>query len=159
MPFTFIPPSTNYFYYPLTIADADGDHSMAFAGIQEPPTAPELTNAKRQVKVGMTRPSASHCGYRVFSSFGASDNLRDLSVKLPLLMPSQLVQLQGYYDGRPGVFSISLGGEAGTPPPIYLVMFKENGLTPENFKYNQRCFTSAKLELYVVGKTTTVTFH
>ena len=132
---------------------------MSFAGIQEPITAPTLTYAKRQIKTAMTRFSATHSGYRVISSHGSSDNLMDIdNLELPILLPEQVTQLEGYFKGIPGVFCIRLGSNESTQP-IYKVVFKESGLKIENYKYNQRCFSKAKLDMYVVNSTSSVTFH
>ena len=150
--FSFTPPTQPCLTYPIWIGDSDGGNAMYFAGIQEPSVLPELSFPERHVKVGNTRPGQNHCGYRVFSSFGSSENQRDLQITLPLVEIAQMTQLQGYYDGRPGVFAVNLGGESGYNPISYLVMFKKGGLRPGNYRFNLRAFQQVSLDLYVVTR-------
>ncbi len=141
--------TTNYSSTPIKIADGNGTHTMTFSGIQEPSTLPEVTYARRNVKVTRTRPGATHPGYRIFGSFGAGGNDRDLKLTLHLVLAAQVTQLQGYYDARPGTFLITPDGTTK-----YYAMFKEGGLVVENYQWNQRVFSKVTLELYLITTTT-----
>lgn len=145
-----IPAITTNFANVIRIADADGTHTMTLTGIQEPSKLPEVLYPKRNVKVTKTRPGASHSGYNVYGSFGASTNGREMKLELPVLLAANVTQLRSYYDARPGLFIVSV--DAGTTK--YYAMFKEGGLVVENYQWNQRVFQKASLDIYLITTTT-----
>lgn len=131
---------------PVKICDVDGTgNMMTFAQIASPSIDPEFTYT-RNLKVSRSRPSATDPGYRIFGSFGSSSNLKDLILDLPLIDSSQYAQLKTYSNGRPGVFKVSIDGGANWN----YCMFKENGLQPKNYRFNQRAFLGVKLDLHLI---------
>ena len=83
--------------------------------------------------------------------------MRNLKMDLPLLELSQYIQLQAYYDGRPGVFTVCLGGIDPTSATVYTGMFADGGLTPGNFKANLRAFCNCKVDIMIIGVHPTLT--
>jgi len=142
---------------PITISNADGSSVLIFGGASFPfpPKIDPNPSFSRVVKVTRTRPGATHPGYRIFGTFGATENDREISLVLDVVVPVALAQLIGYHDARPGVFMLSLGDVDATGAPIhYFVMFKDKGLKVEGYRLNQRIFQKVTMDLYVVQKTT-----
>ena len=159
MSFSLLPADITqpYTANPITIADANGTNPMVFGGARFPfpPRIDPNPTYQRQVKVTRTRPGANHPGYRIFGTFGATANDRDITFTLDVVVPTALSQLIGYHDQRPGVFLISIGdSDTASTPNNYFVMFKDKGLRVEGYNLNQRTFYKVVLDLYVIQQTT-----
>jgi hypothetical protein len=140
---------------PVKIGDTDGTHTLTFSGLFAPKVDPNST-WDREVRVTRTRPGRTHPAYRIFGSFGATANDRDISLTLDVVVPSALAQLQNYHDGRPGTFLLTLGEDkdTGSGQYFYFVMFKPKGLKIQGYDWNQRVFNKVTLELYIIQETT-----
>lgn len=141
-----------YSFYPIKIASASGGGTITFEQLQEPIILPNFSRPKRSQSVDFTRPtSANSPGKRVFTAMGCKENYWDLSLNLPMVFPNDLNTLVGWYNSSPGVCLVSIDGGTNR----YYGLWKEDGLKPFSYPYNQREFYRVELDFHIIGKATT----